>query len=638
MAVSKLQPKPSKLRFGVFEADFNTRELFKHGARISIQEQPFEILCMLLERAGEIVSREELRQRLWPENTHVEYEDSLNTAVRKLRAAISDSSDQPRYIETVARRGYRLIAPVTPVGASPAHGPAFLGSSAAKAAAPNLVSRKWQVREPRYPRWLAYSGLAILALAAVAGYWLHHTRGTREVRPVSPSVVPMQPSIAVLPLENLSADPAQEYFAEGVTDEITTRIAVLPGLKVISRTSAMQYKSTHKSLPQIGKELGVDAILEGTVERSGERVRLRVQLIQAATDQHLWAQSYERRLSDILALENEFAVDVADQVQVRLAPQQRSPGSGRALNPVALEDYLKGRYFWNRRDGGGLQKAVEYFQKAVQVDPNYAPAYAGLAQSYILLTDPSRARLAADKALSLDPQLSEAHTALALLAEQHWNFMEAEREYKLAISLNPNYATAHHWYGESHLALMGRFEEADREMEQARALDPVSRIIATDCGAVLYFERRYDEAYLELSKVLEMEPNFSEAYLFRGEVLLQQQRYKEAIADFESARRINNTSRQLALMGYALGVAGKRSQAAVILRKLKAISRQKHVEPWSLAMVELGLGDKDETLAWLEKAYREQSADLIGLKVVPAYDPLRNHPRFQQLTARIGLP
>jgi len=615
---------PTAIRFASFEVDLRNGEVRKNGSLVKVQELPFRALALLLAHPGQLVTREELRQRLWPADVFVDFEHGINSAINRLRDCLGDSADNPHYVQTIGRRGYRWIAPITPI--------------AINAAAPNLVPSKWQAGKPRSRRWLAYSGVAILALAAVVGYWLHHTGGTREVNRVSPSVVPMQPSIAVLPLENLSTDPAQEYFAEGLTDELTTRIASLPGLKVISRTSAIQYKSTPKSIPQIGKELGVDAILEGTVERSGERVRLRVQLIHAASDRHLWAQSYEHQLSDILALENEFAVDVADQVQVRLAPQQRSPTSERALNPVALENYLKGRYFWNRRDGGGLQKAVEYFQKAVQVDPNYAPAYAGLAQSYILLTDPSRARLAAAKALSLDPALSEAHTALALVADHDWNFTEAEREYKLAISLNPNYATAHHWYGESHLALMGRFEEADREMKQARALDPVSRIIATDWGAVLFFERRYDEAYQELSKVLEMEPNFSEAYLFRGQVLLHQRRYDEAIADFESARRIDNTPRQLALLGYALGVAGKRSQATIILRQLKAISPQKHVEPWSLAMVELGLGDKDETVAWLEKAYLEQSPHLVGLKVVPAYDPLRNNPRFQQLIARIGLP
>jgi eukaryotic-like serine/threonine-protein kinase len=461
------------------------------------------------------------------------------------------------------------------------------------------------------------------------------------------SAVPTIRSLAVLPLENLSNDPSQEYFADGMTDQLISQLGQISSLRVISRTSVMQYKGVHRSLPKIARELDVDAIVEGTVLKSGDHVRITAQLIQAATDNHLWAQSYQAELRDVLGLQNQMASAIADQIRAQLTTQeQASLKSSPTVDPEAYEDYLKGLYFWNKRDGGGLNKAVEYFQHAIQKDPQYALAYAGLADSYVLLASDgafkenftSAAKSAANRALNLDPTLAEAHAALGLLAEHDWNFPEAEREYKLAVTLGPNYATAHHWYGEAYLTLMGRFEEANRELQRARALDPVSRIIATDWGVALYSERRYDEAYQELSKVIELDPEFSEALEYRGLVLLQQKRYEDAIADFLRATRIDSSPRRLAHLGFAYGVAGKPAEARLILRKLQGLSKSVYVSPWCFALVYTGLGDKDRAFFWLEKAFSERSADLIALKVTPAYDSLRSDARFTDLLARVGVP
>jgi tetratricopeptide (TPR) repeat protein len=348
-------------------------------------------------------------------------------------------------------------------------------------------------------------------------------------------------------------------------------------------------------------------------------------------------------VSDLLNLQNQVARAIADEIRIKVTPQEQvSLKSGAVVTQEAYEDYLKGRFFWNKRDGGGLEKAVAYYERALRSDPNYAPAYAGLAQSYVLLAGLnapideliSRGKLDAHEALKLDPSLAEAHTALALLTFHEWNFPEAEREYKLAVKLGPNYATGHDWYGDGFLVLMGRFEEAD----QALALDPVSRIIATDWGQILRFERNYADADQELSKVLEMDPEFSAALVERGLVLLHQGNYEAALADLEAAKRVDNTPRSLAHLGYGYGVAGKRAQAKLVLRELHAQSARTYVSPWDVAIVHIGLGENDEAFGWLEKAYRERSADCIALKVEPMYDPLRSDPRFQDLMRRIGLP
>ncbi len=615
--------------FGLFEADLSSGELYRNGRRVALQEKPFRILVLLLERPGEVVTREELRQELWPGIT-VDFGEGLDTALKKLRYALGDSAQNPTFIETIPRRGYRFMATVTQEdrGSSPQ-------------APPGVEAGAQRPPAVRQGTKAAVAVFILLIFGALVGWQAHLRQSSSSIG----SATAIH-SLAVLPLENLSGDPSQDYFADGMTDELITTLGQLPSLRVISRTSANRYKGTRKPLPEIARELKVDAVVEGSALRAGSRVRITAQLIEASTDKHLWARSYEGDLRDILGLQSQVANAIAEEIRLKFTAQQHDSQNRRSVRPEAYEAYLKGRYFWNRRDGAGLEKAVEYYNRAVEADPGYAPPYAGLAQSYVLLAG-SRATIvdniekgkaAAHRALELDPSLAEAHTALALLMFHEWNFKEAEREYKLAVSLDPNYATAHHWYGDGFLVLMGRFEEANSEMKQALAIDPVSRIIATDWGQVLRFEQRYDEAYQQLTQVLEMDPGFSEAYNERGLTLLRQRKFAAAIADLEAAKRIDDTPRRLALLAYGYGLAGQPDRARSALRELRLSGGRAYVGPWAEAIVHIGLRENKEALILLDKALQERSADCISLKVDSIYDPLRGDQRFEDLIRRAGLP
>jgi TolB-like protein/DNA-binding winged helix-turn-helix (wHTH) protein/Tfp pilus assembly protein PilF len=635
------QPKLGSMRTGLFEIDLDARELSKSGRKVGLQEQPFRVLKLLLQRQGALVTRQELQTQLWPADTYVGFDEGLNTAIRKLRTAFGDSADSPRFIETVPRRGYRFIAPVTRV------------APPAPAATPDPAEDPQTLLSPPKSRRFAVRGVAALALLLI----LLSLSAIPRIRRLAwglvspPTQVPLSTtirSLAVLPLENLSNEPAQEYFADGMTDQLITDLGQIKALRVISRTSIMQYKGVHKPIAQIARELNVDAVVEGTVMKSGNQVRITAQLIQAPLDRHLWARSYDGDLHDILSLQKDVASAVAQEIQVALTPQERALlKSARPVNPEAYEDYMQGRYFWNKRDGAAMERAIEYFQKATSIDPDYAPAYAGLAQTYVLLagnTGPkdefvAAGKKAAKQALLLDPNLSEAHTALALLLGREYNFADEEKEFKLAVALDPNYATAHHWYGEGYLAPMGHFEEANSEMQQALALDPRSRIIATDWGATMVFERRYDEAYQQLCKVIAMDSGFSEAYLWRGKVLLLQGKYREGIADLETAHRINPGSQTISpTLAYAYGLSGDRVKANAQLRSLLAESRHRYVSPWAIGSIYFGLGDKPHALDWFEKAVHERSADMQAARVTPEFDPLRGEPRFKVLLAAMKLP
>ena len=623
-----------RVRAGLFEVDLGSAQLHKSGRRIPLQEQPFRVLEILLERPGEIITREELQSRLWPADTFVGFDEGINTAIRKLRVAFGDSAENPRFIETVPRRGYRFIAPMARM-------------ERPSVAPPQIPLLPAAQQRTFFVRTLGVSALLLLALSFTAVPRMLRF-AQRFMSPPGQAPISTIRSVAVLPLENLSNEPAQDYFADGMTDQLITDLGQIRALRVISRTSVMQYKGVHEPIAQIGRELNVDAVVEGTILKSGSQVRITAQLIQAKLDRHLWAKSYEGDLHDILSLQNSVANAIAQEIQVALTPQEKALLlSAHPVNPEAYEDYLQGRYFWNKRDGGALERAIEYFQKATSIDPNYAPAYAGLAQTYALLagnTGPKDEFVAAGKksamqALLLDPNLSEAHTALALLFADEYNFADEEKEFKLAVALDPNYATAHHWYAEVYLAQMGHFDEANGEMQQALTLDPGSRIIATDWGAILFWERRYDEAYQQLSKVVAMDPAFSEAYLWRGRVLLMQGNYRDAIADLETAHRINHGSQTVSpTLAYAYGFSGDRAKANAQLRSLLAEMRQRYVSPWASGIVYLGLGDKPHALDWFEKAVRERSTDMLAARVAPETNPLRDEPRFKALLAAMKLP
>src|SRR5580700_2645529 len=505
----------SVVRFGTYEVSLQSGEVRKSGLRIRVQQQPMKLLQILLERPREVVTREELRRRVWPDESFGDFDQALNIAVAKLRSALGDSAENPRFIETLPKRGYRFIAEVSVVGADvrskkpesvaedlPATEPAQKLQVAASAVVPQR--RRWTTRRVIVALALVVS-LSILALLLI------HPRGHP----------PMGiHSLAVLPLDNLSGDASQNYFADGMTDELITDLAQISALRVISRTSVMVYKGARKPLPQIARELNVDAVVEGTVLHSGNQVRITAQLIEASTDKHLWSQSYEGELRDTLALQNRVASAIADQIRINLTPQEQAVlKSAKAINPEAYESYLKGRYFWNKRTADGLKVALAYFKQAIEEDPKYAQAYSGLADTYALLGDwqyavmtPKeaypKAKAAALRAVELDSTLGEAHNSLAFVLDGFdWDFDSAGREFQRAIELNPGYATAHHWYA-WHLSLLGRYDQAIAEMRKAENLDPLSLIINADLAELLVLAHSDDESIRQSHKTIEMDPNF----------------------------------------------------------------------------------------------------------------------------------
>jgi eukaryotic-like serine/threonine-protein kinase len=453
-------------------------------------------------------------------------------------------------------------------------------------------------------------------------------------------------SIAVLPLQNLSTDPEQEYFSEGLTDDLIARLASLEALRVISHTSVKQYKNAPKPLPAIAKELNVDAVVEGSVLRAGGRVRITAQLIEAAADRHLWAETYERDHRDILALQNEVTREIARNIKLKLNPADRQRlAVSRQVDPEAHADYLQGRFHWSKRTVPDLWTAVRSFEQAIARDPSYASAYAGLADSYALLGGytsalpkevMTKARAAAVKALELDERLAEAHTSLAVIAQNYdWDWQTAEREYRRAIELDPNYATAHHWYGEF-LSFFGRFDEAFPEIERARQLDPHSLIIAADKGVILYFSRQYDLAIQLLRGVLDEEPSFQRALMVVFPYV-EKGRFADALAVIARYPPNNGLPASTWWNPYVYGRAGQQAQAEDALRRLEEVYRHQRMDPFGMVQALIGMGKIDQAMAWLEKAYAEHSTAITSLKVNPVYDPLRGDPRFQDLMRRVGL-
>ena len=637
-------PHPrGRLRFGVFELDLRAGELRKHGLRVRLQEQPFQVLAMLLEHPGEVVTREEVQKALWPADTFVDFDHGLNKAINKIREALGDSAQSSRFVETVARRGYRFLAEVTVADATPVHSPE---PATQPDPAPEAVDRRDLARKPATLRhllppfaWKISVFVLLLLMASLATWKLRSwSRPSPVIR-----------SLAVLPLESLSSDAAQDYFADGMTDELISDLGQISALRVISRTSMMVYKRTRKPLPQIARELNVDAVVEGTVLRSGDQVRITAQLIEAAADKHLWSQSYEGELRDTLTLQKKVARAIADQIRINLNQQEQATLKRvRIVNPKAYEPYLKGRYFWNKRTADGLKVALTYFTQAIDEDPQYAQAYSGLADTYALLGDwqyavmtPKealpRAKAAAIKALELDSALSEAHNSLAFCLDVfEWDFDSAGKEFRRAIELNPGYATAHHWYA-WHLSVSGRHDEAIVEMRKAEDLDPLSLIIKADLAELLLIAHSYDESIRQSRKTIEMDPNFPLAHNQLGLAYLQKHMYDEAVEELQKGVRLSGGSPTcIANLARAYVATGKRSEAVKLLGDLRARSSQGHPDTSELAVIYASLGDTDQAMNSLEKAYQERFNPSVLLR--PGFDPLRSGPRFEDLVRRIGLP
>ncbi len=621
-----------RVRFGVFEADLRSGELRKQGVKIKLHHQPFQVLTMLLEHPGEVVTREELKSKLWPFDTFVDFD--------------GDSAEIPRYVETLPRRGYRFIGSLSNASTSkaePAAGvPGRVIEEKSSAASEEAETKVPAVSGPR-SRWMLWApaaalvGLLVLLVGFDAGSW-------REKLLARATPIHIR-SIAVLPLENLSGDPAQEYFTDGMTDALITNLAQISSLKVISRTSVIRYKGTKKTLPEIGIELNVDGVVEGTVVRSGERVRVDAQLIEVKTDRHLWASAYERNLGDIIALQSEVARAIANEVQVKLTSHEEAHlHRVESVDPQTYELYLKGRYFWNKRDEDSLRKSIDYFQQAIQRSPNYALAYAGLAEAYVVRPDVapqdsySAAKTAARRALEIEDGLAEAHNALAAsLFWYDWDWAGAESEFQRALAVNPNYAQAHQWYGQFQKA-MGRKNWPD-EVKRAGELDPLSLVNA---GGGWYIESGQYDLALELTrKRLELYPNAAVLYAALGTVYARKQMYQEAIANTQKSVTLSGGEpRFLSALGYTYAIAGKRKEALGILRQLTLLSKSAYVSPFEIASIHAGLDQKDLAFNWLQKAVAEHSRELVFLKsrTLVEMDSLRSDPRYAELERQVGLP
>lgn len=644
--------------FGSFRLDPLKRRLMRDGEPVRLTPKALELLLVLVEADGRTVEKDELLEKVWA-GTIVE-ENNLNQNITALRKSLGDSRQDSQYIATIPGIGYRFVADVKKVdvvtvrldeggmgrrgdGETGRRGEAEMRSVdfPLPASPSHPVSPSPGLPVRRSFRW-RYALLILIPLVAIAAVaFLLYTR----------QKPPAVTSIMVLPLTNLSGDPEQEYFADGITDALIGDLAKIGGLQVISRTSSMHYKGTKKSLPEIAREINVDAVVEGTVQRSGDRVVIRAQLIHAATDRHLWVRDYSREMRDVLDLQSEIAQAIAREVQIKMTPAEQARFTSRhPVRPKAFDDYLQGRFlYWNRRTPDNLNKAIELFHSAIKEDPNFAQAHVGLADSYSAIgtvqvgaIPPMEARQlaeqAATKALAIDPTLAEAHTALGNVKHYNWDWTGAEQYFKRALELNQNYANAHNFYA-GFLMSRGRTDEAIAASNRARELDPFSLSISAQRGFLLENARRYDEAIAQLRSVIEMDPNHYSAYWMLGHTYAANKQFDEAIAASQKAVDLSGrTPGALGILGLAYGLAGRKAEANKVLDELLKLNKTRYVTPAAFVNVYIGLGDKDKAFEWLEKAFQERSNYVAYLKVFPIADPLRSDPRFSDLLRRVGLP
>jgi len=598
--------------FGQFTLVPSQKRLLCDREAVPLAPKVFDTLVLLVENQGRLIQKEEFLKALWP-NSVVE-EQALAHNISQLRKVLQDPAEDPKFIETVPKRGYRFIASIRASGAPPA----VLASPIPSGAVPSSG------RPPRWPRRAVVAGAAVLVLAAGASAYVYVPRTGREGAGVLPAIH----SLVVLPLENHSGDKEQEYFADGITDALTTDLAQIGSLRVISRTSAMLFKGSTKTLPQIGRDLKVDAVVEGTVARAESRVRITAQLVEASSDHHLWAKSYERDLKDVLALQDEIAQDITEQIRVKLTPKERSQlTQAHVVDPDAYDAYLRGWYWLNQLTQEGHTKGCDYFQKAVAKDPSYALAYVGVA----ICGSPEKAREILVKALALDPARAEVHTSLAALKfTVDWDWSGAETELNQAILLNPNFAPAHQW-NSFYLVAAGRLDEAMKEIERARDLDPYSAAIGRWLEQVLYHSRRYDDALREIRRGLEMHPNVSFFYWDMADIYEQKKMFAEAFAARQQALTLQEDPRVTAL-GEAYKSAGYKGYLLA-----QAESKQADDRPYAGHCYALA-DDEARAIAAMEAAYDEHSTGVLFMRTAPEMDSIRSSPRFRALVRRIGFP
>ena len=603
-----------------------------------------DLLIFLVQRPGELVSRDEISERLWGKDVFVDVDHSINVAMRKIRTVLRDDPEKPRFVETVIGRGYRFASPVVSSNGDsqsqaqtlPLAPPPQAASDAAVLPAAVPLKKKG-VSSAR----ILVGGLAVLALFAFS-WMLIRGGGARS------TAKPPIRSLAVLPLKNLSGDPTQDYLADGMTEELIGRLAQLHDLRVISRTSTMHFKDTQLSVPEIAKTLGVDAIVEGSVMRDGNRIRVHAQLIRAATDEHFWSETYDRELGDVLTLESEVAQSIAEKVEVTVTGKERERlAAVRPVSPEVYESYLKGRFsLSNSSSRAGVEESIGYFNEAIKIDPTFAPAYVGRGGAYAALgsifigAPPEKMRpqvmSAIRKALELDPESTEAHVLLAGMLQVQWQWADAEAEYRRALELNPNDAAAHLGFA-NWLLCQGRTDEAITWAERSRELDPLA-VSGDDLAEMLFFARRYDEAEREVRSLLAMHPDDAGALWDLGFALIAKGQPDAAVPALEKALSVSNRSPGIiGVLIRAYAHAGRRTDALRLLAELKRRKQAGYVPAAAFVNAYLGLGDNEQAFVWLEKAYKEQSNILQWVKVHPYFDPIRGDPRFVDLVRRVGL-
>jgi TolB-like protein/DNA-binding winged helix-turn-helix (wHTH) protein/Flp pilus assembly protein TadD len=629
-------------RFGVFEFDPRAGELRRRGLKVRVRGRPLDILAILLERRPDLVSREGLRERLWAADTFVDFDHGLNAAINRLRDALGDTAENPRFIETVPRKGYRFIAPVETFGASPdsaapagpAEAPAPERAATTDGPAPRVQRRAWVT--------------GIVAAAAVAGIALTLATVWPRRAGRQSGVATGKVLLVVLPFENLSGTADQEYFSDGLTEELIAQLGALSPsrLGVIARTSAQQYKGAKKDIDQIGAELGVAYVVEGSVRRAGDRVRITAQLIQVADQTHLWAERYDRDVVDVLEIQSEVAMKVVRALAMEILDERSSRAVPVRVFP-ALEEYMRGRFYREQGTESSVRRAMTHFERAIELDPGYAAAHAALADCHRLLAAPGweverpgdllpRARAAAERALQIDPRLAEAHVVLAMLRFDHeWDIPAAERGLREALALDPNSARAHLSYS-GVLTATGRFNEAIGEAREALKLDPMAPPAEATLGIRLYYARRYDEAVAQLRRTIERTPGFPAAHWGLAETYWQQGRRDAALAEWRRAVDASGGSSYMrSRLASGLAAAGETTSARQILTEIESAASARYVAPFHLALVHAALGDSDRALDELERAQRDKSGWMVWLELERGFNSLRDTPRFRALQSPI---
>jgi TolB-like protein/DNA-binding winged helix-turn-helix (wHTH) protein/Tfp pilus assembly protein PilF len=644
---------PGWYRFGLFEVDERRGEVRKQGLRIRLRGRPFDILLILLERPGELVSREDLRARLWSADTFVDFDHGVNTSINRLREVLGDSAENPRFIETVPRKGYRFIAPVDvlpirePLPAVPEPGgPNVSLPEAVSLPTPNVESERpgsdsfgTTVVVRRGWRVLALLFVVLTGLAVTAWFALSRSKST----PLT------QMRLAVLPFENLSGDPDQEFLSDGFTEELIAELGALQPdrLGVIARTTSMRYKGTTKDVGQIGADLGVDYVLEGSVRRAADRLRITAQLIETKTQTHLWAESYDRQASDVIGIQTDVAMAIAKSLGSTLSGRGAIASRAAPSSFAAYEYTLRGRFFRDQATEASTRKAIEYFERAIAVDPTYAPAYAGLGDGYRLLGAPGweveepagllrKAKAAAERALALDPTSADAHAVMAMVHFTYeWDLAASESEVKEAIRLNASSSRAHQYYS-AVLTTLHRFDEAIEEAHRAMELDPRSATAGTTLGVRLWYAGRLAEAEQEFQKTLEVNPSFAVAHWGLAQCFLAKGRTEDGLDELTKAVTFSDNSAYMrAHLAYAYARTGDRKRAEAIAKELQDEGPSRYVAPYHLALIATGLNDTPRAAHWLERAFRDRSGWMTFLAVEPEFDKVRQAPEVQRLLSEV---